>query len=143
MWCVVCVLNCFEKGRLQSECFQCCVGLGGSSNPSRYVCTSDLTAPIPLPTTPAPLHPTHLCNPTPTKRPVRKQGALTNGSVNAFYSTPNDYASARRQFYSGPWPLKTDDFMPYADCPHCYWTGAVWCTSVAGSAATVMLLQRA
>ena len=21
------------------------------------------------------------------------------------------------------WELKTDDFFPYADCPHCYWTG--------------------
>ena len=21
------------------------------------------------------------------------------------------------------WTVKTDDFFPYADCPHCYWTG--------------------
>jgi hypothetical protein len=21
------------------------------------------------------------------------------------------------------WTVKTDDFFPYADCPHCFWTG--------------------
>lgn len=21
------------------------------------------------------------------------------------------------------WPVKTDDFFPYSDCPHCFWTG--------------------
>lgn len=23
------------------------------------------------------------------------------------------------------WPVRHDDFFPYADCPHCYWTGVV------------------
>ena len=25
--------------------------------------------------------------------------------------------------YDHDWPLKQDDFFPYADCPLCYWTG--------------------
>ncbi len=25
--------------------------------------------------------------------------------------------------YKEAWPLKADDFMPYADFPHAYWSG--------------------
>jgi len=45
-----------------------------------------------------------------------------DGRVNAFYSTPTEYTKAK--LASGiKWTVKTDDFFPYADCPHCYWTG--------------------
>ena len=30
---------------------------------------------------------------------------------------------AAKHAMKAAWPLKTDDFFPYADCPHCYWTG--------------------
>ncbi|XP_004306319.1 PREDICTED: alpha-mannosidase [Fragaria vesca subsp. vesca] len=42
--------------------------------------------------------------------------------VNAFYSTPSIYTDAK---YAADeqWPLKTDDFFPYADHPNAYWTG--------------------
>lgn len=55
--------------------------------------------------------------------------------VNVFYSHPEYYALQKyRQTATGPqqhkstgtkvtWKTKTDDFFPYADCPHCYWTG--------------------
>eukprot|EP01116_Phalansterium_solitarium_P019911 TRINITY_DN5728_c0_g2_i1.p1 TRINITY_DN5728_c0_g2~~TRINITY_DN5728_c0_g2_i1.p1 ORF type:complete len:1012 (-),score=366.51 TRINITY_DN5728_c0_g2_i1:80-3115(-) len=42
--------------------------------------------------------------------------------LNVFYSTPSiyiDMVNADGQSY----PLKTDDFFPYADGPHSYWTG--------------------
>jgi hypothetical protein len=42
--------------------------------------------------------------------------------VNAFYSTPSAYVAAK-QASNVSWTVKTDDFFPYADCPHCYWTG--------------------
>ncbi|KAL3162416.1 hypothetical protein ABBQ32_010087 [Trebouxia sp. C0010 RCD-2024] len=45
-----------------------------------------------------------------------------DGRINAFYSTPADYVALKHQ-YNHSWPLKTDDFFPYADCPVCYWTG--------------------
>ena len=37
-----------------------------------------------------------------------------------FYSTPSKYLDAVKNMSL---ELKTDDFFPYADCPHCYWTG--------------------
>ena len=42
--------------------------------------------------------------------------------VNAFYSTPSKYTQA---LYDAKlkWPLKTDDFFPYANVPHGFWTG--------------------
>lgn len=49
--------------------------------------------------------------------------ANLDGRVNAFYSTPAIYAAAKNT-YNTTWPLKEDDFFPYADCPTCYWTGA-------------------
>ncbi|KAJ7516922.1 hypothetical protein O6H91_21G004600 [Diphasiastrum complanatum] len=45
-----------------------------------------------------------------------------DGRVNAFYSTPSIYVDANHA-ENIPWPLKLDDFFPYADRPHCYWTG--------------------
>lgn len=44
--------------------------------------------------------------------------------MNVFYSTPAAYTAAKHA-YNVSWPLKTDDFFPYADCPTCYWTGAL------------------
>jgi len=41
---------------------------------------------------------------------------------NAFYSTPEDYVAAKHAS-NITWPTKRDDFFPYADCDHCYWTG--------------------
>eukprot|EP00898_Chlorokybus_atmophyticus_P006582 jgi/Chlat1/6925/Chrsp52S06594 len=46
-----------------------------------------------------------------------------DGRVHALYSTPSKYLAARHADSDASWPLKTDDFFPYADCPHCYWTG--------------------
>ncbi|KAJ0988739.1 hypothetical protein J5N97_007095 [Dioscorea zingiberensis] len=45
-----------------------------------------------------------------------------DGRVNALYSTPSLYTDAK---YAAKelWPLKTDDFFPYADNPNAYWTG--------------------
>ncbi|KAL0047195.1 hypothetical protein WJX82_009185 [Trebouxia sp. C0006] len=45
-----------------------------------------------------------------------------DGRINAFYSTPAEYVAVKHT-YNHSWPLKTDDFFPYADCPVCYWTG--------------------
>ena len=42
--------------------------------------------------------------------------------VHAFYSTPAAYVAAKHS-YNATWPLKRDDFFPYADIPHGYWTG--------------------
>ena len=35
---------------------------------------------------------------------------------------PADYIAVKNG-YDHDWPLKQDDFFPYADCPTCYWTG--------------------
>ncbi|XP_076940855.1 alpha-mannosidase At3g26720-like [Bidens hawaiensis] len=45
-----------------------------------------------------------------------------DGRVNALYSTPSIYTDAK---YAADetWPLKTDDFFPYADKVNTYWTG--------------------
>ncbi|XP_027348900.1 alpha-mannosidase At3g26720-like [Abrus precatorius] len=45
-----------------------------------------------------------------------------DGRVNALYSTPSIYTDAK---YAANeyWPLKVDDFFPYADHPNAYWTG--------------------
>ncbi|KAL8544290.1 hypothetical protein ACS0TY_004722 [Phlomoides rotata] len=45
-----------------------------------------------------------------------------DGRVNALYSTPSIYTDAKYKSDS-IWPLKTDDFFPYADNVHVYWTG--------------------
>jgi alpha-mannosidase len=46
-----------------------------------------------------------------------------DGRVHAFYSSPAAYVAARAAAGPRAWPLKTDDFFPYADCPTCVWSG--------------------
>jgi hypothetical protein len=44
--------------------------------------------------------------------------------VNMFYSNPDYYVEQKRlESKTIRWPVKTDDFFPYSDCPHCFWTG--------------------
>ncbi|XP_062197147.1 probable alpha-mannosidase At5g13980 [Phragmites australis] len=45
-----------------------------------------------------------------------------DGRVNALYSTPSIYTDAKYAA-NEQWPLKTNDFFPYADDPNAYWTG--------------------
>lgn len=53
-----------------------------------------------------------------------------DGRINAFYSTPAAYVDAKNS-YDEAWPLKTDDFFPYADNPTSYWTGEPACCNLA------------
>lgn len=46
----------------------------------------------------------------------------TEFKVNAFYSTPSQYLKTVYNNHK-TYPIKTDDFFPYADHPHAYWTG--------------------
>ena len=58
--------------------------------------------------------------------------------IEIFYSTPEYYTAQKNketlrhgdeqsqsqsQQQAIKWEIKHDDFFPYADCPHCYWTG--------------------
>ncbi|KAL6494430.1 hypothetical protein OROGR_031230 [Orobanche gracilis] len=45
-----------------------------------------------------------------------------DGRVNALYSTPSIYTDAKHALNES-WPLKTDDYFPYADSSNAYWTG--------------------
>ncbi|KAL5819121.1 hypothetical protein ACOSQ4_022963 [Xanthoceras sorbifolium] len=45
-----------------------------------------------------------------------------DGRVNALYSTPSIYTDAKNAANTS-WPLKTDDYFPYADRENAYWTG--------------------
>ncbi|KAL6544772.1 hypothetical protein OROMI_023634 [Orobanche minor] len=45
-----------------------------------------------------------------------------DGRVNALYSTPSIYTDAKHTLNES-WPLKTDDYFPYADSSNAYWTG--------------------
>mmetsp|Transcript_7270 Transcript_7270/g.17535 ORF Transcript_7270/g.17535 Transcript_7270/m.17535 type:complete len:806 (+) Transcript_7270:977-3394(+) len=45
-----------------------------------------------------------------------------DGRVNAFYSNPELYMQAKNT-EDIDWSVKEDDFFPYSDCEHCYWTG--------------------
>ncbi|KAJ4728880.1 Alpha-mannosidase [Melia azedarach] len=45
-----------------------------------------------------------------------------DGRVHALYSTPSIYTDAKHAA-NELWPLKTDDFFPYADRENAYWTG--------------------
>lgn len=42
--------------------------------------------------------------------------------LNLMYSTPSMYVDAQHA-YNHQWSVNTDDFFPYADHPHAYWTG--------------------
>jgi len=55
--------------------------------------------------------------------------ANADGQVNVFYSTPAAYVAAKAAYSNTTWPVKTDDFFPYADCAHCYWTGEQYADS--------------
>ena len=51
------------------------------------------------------------------------QRQITNGSnVNIFYSTTSCYLYSLYKS-NATWPVKTDDFFPYAHQPHSFWTG--------------------
>ncbi|WOL07300.1 alpha-mannosidase [Canna indica] len=45
-----------------------------------------------------------------------------DGRVHALYSTPSIYTDAKNA-ENQSWPLKTDDYFPYADSQNAYWTG--------------------
>ncbi|KAK7410985.1 hypothetical protein VNO78_02279 [Psophocarpus tetragonolobus] len=45
-----------------------------------------------------------------------------DGRVNALYSTPSIYTDAKHAANEA-WPIKTDDYFPYADRVNAYWTG--------------------
>lgn len=45
-----------------------------------------------------------------------------SGKATAMYSNPEKYL-AHKAAQNATWPLYTDDFFPYADSPHTYWTG--------------------
>ncbi|CAN8256400.1 unnamed protein product [Cochlearia groenlandica] len=45
-----------------------------------------------------------------------------DGRVNALYSTPSIYTDAKHKLNEA-WPLKTEDYFPYADRINAYWTG--------------------
>ncbi|KAK7376119.1 hypothetical protein VNO78_34973 [Psophocarpus tetragonolobus] len=47
---------------------------------------------------------------------------VQDGRVNALYSTPSIYTTAKNAA-NQTWPLKTNDYFPYADAPNAYWTG--------------------
>jgi hypothetical protein len=53
---------------------------------------------------------------------VKRLNQKYGDRANFFYSTPNNYLKAVHATNT-TWPLKTDDFFPYADQPHTYWTG--------------------
>lgn len=45
-----------------------------------------------------------------------------DGRVNAFYSTPSIYVDMKNEA-NETWPLKLEDYFPYADSANGYWTG--------------------
>ncbi|GAU34202.1 hypothetical protein TSUD_209840 [Trifolium subterraneum] len=47
---------------------------------------------------------------------------IQDGRLNALYSTPSIYTNAKNA-ENQLWPLKTDDYFPYADGSNAYWTG--------------------
>eukprot|EP00197_Chlamydomonas_leiostraca_P005276 CAMPEP_0202881492 /NCGR_PEP_ID=MMETSP1391-20130828/36615_1 /ASSEMBLY_ACC=CAM_ASM_000867 /TAXON_ID=1034604 /ORGANISM="Chlamydomonas leiostraca, Strain SAG 11-49" /LENGTH=274 /DNA_ID=CAMNT_0049564191 /DNA_START=36 /DNA_END=857 /DNA_ORIENTATION=+ len=46
-----------------------------------------------------------------------------DGRINLLYSTPSKYVEAKKAHTQEPFALKGDDFFPYADLEHAYWTG--------------------
>lgn len=60
-------------------------------------------------------------------RSFQEAGKLDNDlghfkHINLFYSSPEKYTKAKYDEKIS-WEVKTDDFMPYSDCKHCFWTG--------------------
>jgi len=55
-------------------------------------------------------------------RIIRHTNELRGDEFEAKYSTPNEYVEAKMK-QSITWPTKTDDFFPYADDKHHFWTG--------------------
>ncbi|KAK3020136.1 hypothetical protein RJ639_004604 [Escallonia herrerae] len=53
---------------------------------------------------------------------VGSNNSIQDGRVNALYSTPSIYTDAKYA-ENNSWPLKKDDFFPYADSINAYWTG--------------------
>jgi alpha-mannosidase len=47
---------------------------------------------------------------------------LAGDQVNVFYSTPSAYTDAKHA-EGIAWTVKSDDFFPYSDSEHAYWTG--------------------
>lgn len=53
---------------------------------------------------------------------IKYTNQFNGTTVNLFYSTPSCYVKALNE--AGiRWPVKTDDFFPYSNDPHAYWTG--------------------
>ena len=50
------------------------------------------------------------------------QRQYSGSKVNIFYSTPSCYLYSLYKTNQS-WPIKTDDFFPYAHRPHAFWTG--------------------
>jgi hypothetical protein len=46
-----------------------------------------------------------------------------DGRITMKYSSPAEYVEAKRSEKNVTWPVKTDDFFPYADGPHQFWSG--------------------
>lgn len=44
-------------------------------------------------------------------------------NAKVIYSTPSIYLQEVNKLKEVKWPRKTDDFFPYADSAHAYWTG--------------------
>ncbi|KAJ0936813.1 putative alpha-mannosidase [Helianthus annuus] len=61
-----------------------------------------------------------------------------DGRVNALYSTPSIYTDAKHA-ETDSWPLKEDDYFPYASGIDVYWTG--YFTSRAGLKCYVRMLS--
>ncbi|XP_048256757.1 lysosomal alpha-mannosidase-like isoform X2 [Haliotis rufescens] len=53
---------------------------------------------------------------------VNNQQTANNSKVNVLYSTPSCYTYRLNQA-DKTWTTKEDDFFPYGDGPHAYWTG--------------------
>lgn len=53
---------------------------------------------------------------------IKHANSLIENNVHIMYSTPSCYLKALKEANQA-WPIKTDDFFPYASDPHAYWTG--------------------
>ncbi|XP_039250452.2 lysosomal alpha-mannosidase-like [Styela clava] len=53
---------------------------------------------------------------------IKYVNAAKDSNISVFYSTPSCYLYALNQA-NKEWNVKTDDFFPYADSPHQFWTG--------------------